>query len=470
MSGVAVPEDDRIRALACVLAHGRDATCFQALEPGLEYWFDGAGSAVAFAAIGRARVATGGPIAPLDREAEVMREFALRSRRDGRRVVWFAVERPPARDLGFARIHVGQEPVWDPRRWSEVLQMRRSLREQLRRARAKRVRVRVAAVAEIVDPSHPTRVGIEKLVRRWLARRRLAPMRFVVALEPFGFAEHRRYFVAEQDGVLCGVLVAVPVPARAGWLFEDVLRDPYAPNGTVEVMIDAAMRTLAAEGAREVTFGLAPLAEVQGRVLRWIRRLARAAYDFDGLFAFKAKLAPSAWRPVWVVWPEGRSAVFALLDVLRAFAGGSLIGFGWRTLLHRAPDVARLLAILLVPWMAAMATDSGWFPSRGVQTAWIAFDAGIAAALWRLGRAFGPSAARGLAILCALDCALGVVQFVAFNAPRLGGLHEAVIAVFAVAAPALVAVFLRSAASASGDGDLKPGPAPGRCRTRSDVP
>ena len=45
---------------------------------------------------------------------------------------------------------------------------------------------------------------------------------------------------------------------------EDVLRSPEAPNGTVELLIDAAMRALHEAGSRFVTLGLAPLAGAIG--------------------------------------------------------------------------------------------------------------------------------------------------------------------------------------------------------------
>lgn len=439
--------EDRRRALALVRAHGRDATSFQALEPGLEYWFDGPDACVAFARVGRARVATGGPIAPLAREVEVMGRFVAVARAAGERVCFFAVERPPAAGSGFARLHVGQEPVWDPQHWNDVLRLRRSLREQLRRARAKGVVVRRADPAVVEDATHPTRHAIEALIARWVARRRMAPMQFVVALEPFDFAADRRYFLAERDESLLGLLVAVPVPARGGWLFEDVLRDPRAPNGSVELLIDAAMRALAEEGAREVTFGLAPLAEVSSTLLRVCRRLSRAAYDFDGLFAFKAKLGPRAWRPVYVVWPTGRSAAFALCDVLRAFAGGSLVRFGWRTLMHRAPAVVRLFAVMLVPWTLALAAHPSWFPAPLVQWGWIALDLALIAALFRLAARWSPALAVALAVVAALDFVLGTLQLLLFNLATLHGAIEVLVVAAALLAPLLAAIVLGAAAS-----------------------
>jgi len=135
----------------------------------------------------------------------------------------------------------------------------------------------------------------------------MAPMGFLVDVQPFDFPEERRYyFVAERDGVVLGFLAAVPVYGRGGWFFEDFLRDPRHPTATAELLIDAGMRRAAEDGSGYVTLGLAPLA---GRVPSWlagVRALSAPLYDFAGLHAFKAKLGPDHWDPIT---SPGRAAV-----------------------------------------------------------------------------------------------------------------------------------------------------------------
>src|SRR5690606_21833983 len=113
-------------------------------------------------------------------------------------------------------------------------------REQLRRARAKGVAVRALAPEELA-PAHATRVELEALIARWLASRTIAPMGFLVQVDPFTFPERRRLFVAEAAGRIVGFLGVIPIYGRGGWFFEDFLRDPAAPNGTIELLVDAGM-------------------------------------------------------------------------------------------------------------------------------------------------------------------------------------------------------------------------------------
>jgi len=84
-----------------------------------------------------------------------------------------------------------------------------------------------------------------------------------------------------------------------------------------------------------VTLGLAPLAGRVAGPLRIARAMSTPLYDFRGLRAFKAKLRPHAWEPVYLC--ARRTPWLALGDALTAFARGSLVRFGLRTLWRRSP-------------------------------------------------------------------------------------------------------------------------------------
>ncbi len=322
------------RATELVLCHGWNATAFQTLERGYRYaLYDDA--CVAFVDTGSARVAAGAPIGPESSLRSAATSFLRAARADKKRCCFFATE---ARFLGSAgealgAVQIGEQPIWDPRTWAAALAGHRSLREQLRRARAKNVRVRqlergVAEPAEL-------RSGLTRVARRWLTTRRMAVMGFLVQLDAWSRSEHRRRFVAERDGAPIAFADVIPVPARGGFLVEYLVRDPDAPNGTAELLVDAVMRVAAEAGSGFVTLGLAPLSGAVPRWLRVARKLGGRFYDFEGLRAFKAKLRPTAWSPIYLSYPREQGAFWSILDALRAFAGGSLLQFAWRTLTRR---------------------------------------------------------------------------------------------------------------------------------------
>ena len=98
----------------------------------------------------------------------------------------------------------------------------------------------------------------------------------------------------------------------------------------------ALFRAGAAEGVGEISLGLVPLSpslRLPGP-LRAARKLGALFYDFDGLNNFKAKLAPQERRPIYYMHDTHVSPVVAVGDLLRAFAGGSLRRFAFRTAIH----------------------------------------------------------------------------------------------------------------------------------------
>jgi lysylphosphatidylglycerol synthetase-like protein (DUF2156 family) len=328
------PRRDDARALALITRDGHTATAFRALGPGLEHWFltDGQGDRglVAYQRVRGALVAAGEPVAAPHDVAAVAEAFVHFASARQCRASFFATGHELAASPAFRGVMLGEQPVWDPRHWAGDRARHRSLREQLRRARAKGVSVQALDAHTMGEPA--SLAAVAQLIARWLAARPMARLRFLVEVDPYAAVSQRRTFVATRDGVLVALLSLAPVPARHGWLFEHLLRDPEAPNGSAELLVDHAMETLAAEGVPWVTLGLAPLAgPVQGW-LRTVRRWSRPLFNFDGLAAFKRKLRPKQWEPIYLTVPIGQSGAGAMLDGLRAFAGGPLWRFGARTL------------------------------------------------------------------------------------------------------------------------------------------
>jgi lysylphosphatidylglycerol synthetase-like protein (DUF2156 family) len=338
--------EEHARARDVVLAHGWNTTSFQTLGRGMERHIDAVtGALVGYVDTGSAWVAAGAPIAPEGHLVAAARGFVAEAARRRRIACFFAVEERFLLATGSRSVPIGEQPVWDPSAWPVTLSRTPSLREQLRRARAKGVRAEEVDGSRALAPGAPLRREADRLVAAWLRARSMMPMRFLVDVAPFDLAADRLVVAAHRDARLVGLLVASPIPARRGWLLEHVLRDPHeAPNGTAETLVDAALRAAAARGASRVTMGLAPLAGEVHPVLRLARRAGHPLYDFEGLRAFKAKLRPSAWETVHLAVPDGVTTWSALVESLRAFAGGSLARFGVGTLIRRAGASRRAVA------------------------------------------------------------------------------------------------------------------------------
>lgn len=349
---------DDARARALVLAHGWNAMAYQVLNPGFTHWFAADRDAlVGFVRWGRTRVVGGAPICTEARVADVVRAFEDEAHAQGDRVTWFGagerLERLLARDATHAFLPLGAQPWWDPRRWDDVWRTRKRLREQVVRTRNRGVRVEEWSPARAHDAP-----ALQAVLDAWLATRGLPPLHFLVEPRTLDRLADRRVLVATHDGAVLAFMLATPIPARRGWLLEQWPRRPDAPNGTIELLLDATMRTLAASGAERVTLGLAPLSAraphaplPDGRTLpawlrgalAWGRAHGRRFYDFEGLDAFKAKFAPASWEPLFAIVDRPRVTPGALWAIAGAFGQRSPARLGVQALGRAAREEWRRL-------------------------------------------------------------------------------------------------------------------------------
>jgi len=446
-SAAADPHDERARVLGLVQRFGWNATSFQVLEPGYRYFFADGAAGVAFVDTGSAWVAAGAPLADEARFADVTAAFMRAARAANRRACFFATEDRFTRQVRLRSLLIGEQPVWEPARWDAALRSRSSLREQLRRARAKGVRVRVSDARAAAAAGTALRDAISGFVRRWQGARELAPLGFLARVDPLAFLPDRPVFLAEQAGRLVGILSVAPIHGREGWLLQNLLRAPDAPNGTAEALFDAAMRDAAARGLTFVTLGLAPLAGPVARPLRVARHAGRRLFNFEGLRAFKAKLEPARWDPVYLSFPEDTSAARAIVDVLAAFARGNFFRFGIETLARGPALLVSLLALLLVPWTVLLACCEWrrWFPHPAFKWGWVAFDVLVAAGLFTLRRRWRASLAYLLLAAVGADAVATAAEAIWWNLPRAAGAVEGGVLVAAALAPIVAALLLAAA-------------------------
>lgn len=327
-------DDDWGEARTLVLRHGWNAVAYQILNPGMRRWFSQDGDAVAgYVEFAGVWVVAGAPVCPPERLPNVAMELEATARTFGHQILFFGagarLERHYAASGDHSLVQLGAQPVWDPAGWAAIVRGKRSLRAQLHRAHNKGVRV------DEWSPSRAQASGaLREVLAAWLETRGLPPLGFLVSPDLLDTLDDRRIFVASRDSSVVAFLVATPVPARHGWLVEQWPRRPQAPNGTTHLLVDAAMRALARDGARYVTLGLAPLAEHAGATFRgqpawlrgalhWVRAHGRRFYNFAGLEAFKASLQPMLWEPIFAIAPGTRFAPGMLRAVAGAFSGGS---------------------------------------------------------------------------------------------------------------------------------------------------
>ena len=329
-------DEDWDAAHQLVMRHGWNAVSYQILNPGMSLWFSASRDAAAgYATYAGVRVVAGAPVCSPERLAGVADELEADAKRAGERVLYFGagdrLERLSRDSASHRLVHLGAQPVWNPQEWAGIVQRKSSLRAQLNRARNKQVHIeewpiaRARASAELQD-----------VLREWLASRGLPPLGFMTTTDLLRRGDERRVFVALRgaESAIVGFLVATPVPARGGWLVEEWPRTSNAPNGTTQLLVDAAMRAFAESGSGYATLGLAPLS-TRGvspparepfwlrAILGWVRAHGRRFYNFRGLEAFKAGFMPPTWEPIFAIAQGRRFTPRTLRAVAGVFSGGS---------------------------------------------------------------------------------------------------------------------------------------------------
>jgi phosphatidylglycerol lysyltransferase len=322
-----------------VMTHGWNATAYQILHPAMRHWSDPTGqTVVGYVSQWGVRVVAGAPVCE-QRVLDPVREaFEADSAEHHRRVLYFcAAERLHALLRGrssHAILAIGAQPVWDPAGWGKIVASRASLRMQLNRARNKGVAIGEEASERLRDDPE-----LNGCLTGWLQNRAMPPMHFVV--EPdiaAGELADRRLFVARRNGAVVGYLVASPVPQRNGFIIEHIIRGKNAPNGTAELMIDAAMRVLANAGCRYVTMGLVALSRHADAAMAanpwwfrigtvWGRTHGRRFYHFNGLEQFRSKMQPDEWETIYAISNQRRFSPWMLWAVIAAFSNGRPLRF-----------------------------------------------------------------------------------------------------------------------------------------------
>ena len=333
------------RARDLVLAYGWNSTSFQIVNPGIKRWFSDDGEAVVgYIPAAGVRVVAGAPVCERSRLPKIVEEFESDAASESAKVCYFCAERrleTVANELpAHTKFLLGAQPVWDPGNWPEVVRTHRSLRAQLNRVRNKGV-----VVTEWPSERAQAEIRLEECLRQWLDSKGLPPLHFLVEPNTLNRLEHRRIFVAERDSDVVGFVTLSPVSRRKGWLFEQFPHRPGAPNGTVELMIDHAMRSIGSENCEYATLGLSPLSKRANvgpfhnplwlnLFLAWLRKHGQRFYNFDGLDAFKAKLRPGSWEPVFAVSNESQVSFRTLYAIASAFSGNApvrlLFGGLWK--------------------------------------------------------------------------------------------------------------------------------------------
>jgi phosphatidylglycerol lysyltransferase len=272
--------------------------------------------------------ALGDPVGSPAKAAALVRAFLERADDFGATPVFYQVR--PERlhvyaDFGLAFVKLGEEARVCLERFTLEGRESKTLRNALSRLEREAARFRVVP-PEDVPALLP---ALREVSDEWLAARGAAEKGF--SLGSF----HEPYLVRFPMALVerCGRVEAFASvwPGPGGIeLSADLMRHREgAPPGCMEALFVHLMRWGRERGYRSFNLGMAPLSGLESsavaplwnRMASFVYARGAAAYNFQGLRAFKEKFHPQ-WEPRYLAYPGGSALPRILADVAVLIAGG----------------------------------------------------------------------------------------------------------------------------------------------------
>ncbi len=325
-----LPNHQEQNLLRLQTRYGYNAHSLVGISENAKAWFDfRTQSGLTYTEHGRIRLVAGEMLGADGNIQAAVSRFVDEARADKKLVAFMPTTEKFARaiaPLGFEAVKIGASPYFDLPTWNPRGNRAKKMRAGINQAKRAGVVVEqifrrdLAFCQEVFD-----------LCESWSKTRRAAvKFGWLFELAPFQHAEYKKFFAARNsEGKLVGLLAASPIPAREGWYLEDVLRYADSPNGTTDLLVYEALKTLATEGAKLATLGTVPLAgegadlfsdgnhALTKKILNFSREHLESIYNFNGLRHFKSKFVPDWWESEYVLLPKG---FFAAPRVANSFA------------------------------------------------------------------------------------------------------------------------------------------------------
>ncbi len=212
-----------------------------------------------------------------------------------------------ARHHGLRLLHIADEAVLDPSRFSLNTPAYRQLRRKLRHAEKSALKIEHAKSLPLPD--------MAAIDDAWIAYHGRARGATMGRFSPDYLASQRVY-LAWQDGALVGF---ISLHINANEICLDLMRaHPNAPDGTMHALVHAAITTAANENRTRFSLAALPARPARATgVEKWLRRAALRHDGGRGLIQFKTCFKPRL-QPLYMAAPSWASMIISLADLARA--------------------------------------------------------------------------------------------------------------------------------------------------------
>ncbi|MBA3720931.1 MAG: DUF2156 domain-containing protein [Parachlamydiaceae bacterium] len=167
--------------------------------------------------------------------------------------------------------------------------------------------------------------AIEQVGIKWLKNRK-GPQIHISNVHLFENRLGKRWFFAQCNDSIVGVLLLNKLEAHDGWLMNHLMITPEAPHGTPELLVVTALETVANENCHYVTFGATPNKEIKeiiglkktgSCIVRKIFSTARWIFNLDSRKTFWEKFHPQG-TPTYLLFKNPRIKIKDIAGLMRA--------------------------------------------------------------------------------------------------------------------------------------------------------
>jgi len=172
--------------------------------------------------------------------------------------------------------------------------------------------VRIGVTVHEYDGHNPAKEDMLNAVAQAWLKNRVGPQIGLAHVSLFSDREHKRWFYAELDTVIIGVLMLNRINASAGWTVNMLMLQPHAPYGTSEHIIVHVLTLLGQEGCAFFSAGTTTSTSIThihglGSISRWLVqkgfKLAQKIFRLSDRQKYWEKFQPQA-EPAFVIFSK----------------------------------------------------------------------------------------------------------------------------------------------------------------------
>lgn len=217
-------------------------------------------------------------------------------------------------------IEFGEELFLDPYHLPEHGSNSRLIHKKMRHALSEGTEFK-----EYSEENPSLEKSIDDAAKAWLDSRK-GPQIYLAHVDLFANKIGKRWFYAEKDNKIVGILLLNRLDARDGWGLHLLMQTPDAPNGTSELLVLNVAEKLKKEGCHYLTFGSATgdyLGEIQGlgNLSSWMARkgfqLTKKIFKLDGRRKYWLKFEPQK-EPSYVLFSNPNIGIKEIVSLMRA--------------------------------------------------------------------------------------------------------------------------------------------------------